>query len=54
MKRRAWKVTLQDGAFTMVRLAGEDVTLSKCLKILGWRGYEDKDIKNIEEVWEEG
>lgn len=48
---REWKVYLTDGAFTIVRVCGEDVSLKRCLEILEYRGYEDKEIVSIEVMY---
>ena len=51
--RRAWKVTLQDGAITMVRVVGKSLSSEECMEILEYRGYAREDIQNISEAWED-
>lgn len=53
MKYRAWKAVLQKGNYTMVRLAGENVSFKRCLEILDYRGYVHTEIQSLDEVWEE-
>ena len=48
----AWKVRLQNGAYTIIRKAGENVSFKDCLEILTYRGYEYTDIQSLEEIWE--
>lgn len=50
---RVWKVTLQDGAFTVVRVSGKSLSVRDCIEILEYRGYKDTDIKVMEEVFED-
>ena len=52
MAHRAWEVVLQDGAVTIVRVAGKDTTFKECLDILDYRGYVHTDIQSLDEVWE--
>ena len=49
---RAWKAILQNGAITMVRVAGKNLTFRECLEILDYRGYTANDIQSLDEVWE--
>ena len=52
MMRKVWKVFLKDGSFTMVRLAGKNVSFRQCIEILDFWGYEIEEIKSLEQQWE--
>jgi hypothetical protein len=52
MAHKAWRVILQDGSYTMVRVHGKSVSREECLEILEYRGYTGDDIQRLEEVEE--
>lgn len=49
---RVWKAVLKNGAITIVRVAGKNISFKECLEILDYRGYTANDILSLDEEWE--
>ena len=52
MRRRAWRVTLEDGTVKTVGING-DCSIARCALMLELDGIKEADVVSLEVVWEE-